>query len=94
MSKAKKVKAGKLYTNGRAQVVYVVDVWDSPYWEDDSWCEFVPVQNTVKYCRNYDGGTAQIGLEEFTKRWPYVVDRIVIEQEDELFPPMNPERKR
>jgi hypothetical protein len=82
MSKAKKVKAGKLYTNGRAQVVYV-------HRNSLSLAKIyhiVPIQNVdaSKF------SSLWLTEDELLKRWPYVVDKIIIEQdeysEDEFMP--------
>jgi hypothetical protein len=77
MSKAKKVEAGKLYTNGRAQVVYVADVWGERENPKDGCgekdCEVWAVQ------RSGFKGSLIMGHDEVLYDWPYVVDRIVIE---------------
>lgn len=81
MSKAKKVKAGKLYTNGRAQVVFVAAAGPTI-------CNVFPVQRS-----NISENGEVCLVSDIIKYWPYVVDRIVIEQED-FDPGMKLERKR
>lgn len=73
MSKAKKVKAGKLYTNGRAQVVYVADVWENSIF--NTICEVHPVQYVSL------GYAEMMSEDDVLKRWPLIVQKIVIEQE-------------